>query len=138
MLRVLGGMIRSGVVALAVIACVAAACDVPADSGGGTILEGLVVAGPVCPVVTQPPDPNCEDRPVAGAEIVVRNAAGESVARVRTAEDGTFSVPVGAGRYELLPQPAEGLLGTPGPLEVVVVEGVDPEPVTVVYDTGIR
>lgn len=103
-----------------------------------TTLRGVAVAGPICPVVSQPPDPACEDRPVAGAEIVVRNAAGESVARVRTAEDGTFSVPVGAGRYELLPQPAEGLLGTPEPLEVLVVEGVDPEPVTVAYDTGIR
>ena len=103
-----------------------------------TTLRGIAVAGPVCPVVTLPPDPACEDRPVAGAEIVVRNAAGELVARVRTGEDGSFSVPVGVGRYELLPQPSEGLLGTPEPLEVVVVEGIDPEPVVVAYDTGIR
>ena len=125
------------VVLLVLILATLVGCFAPAATPTIT-LRGVAVAGPVCPVVTQPPDPDCEDRPVAGAEIVVRNAAGESVARVRTAEDGTFSVPVGAGRYELLPQPVEGLLGTPEPVEVVVVEGVDPEPVAIAYDTGIR
>ena len=42
-------------------------------------------------VVTDPPDPSCEDRPVAGADIVVRNASGDEVARARSADDGTFS-----------------------------------------------
>ena len=118
------------------IACLVG-CQTPAPASTTTI-RGVALAGPTCPVVTQPPDPACDDRPVAGAEIEVRNAAGESVARVTTAEDGSFSVVVSAGRYELQPQPVEGLLGTASQVEVVVLEGVDPDPVTVVYDTGIR
>lgn len=101
-------------------------------------ISGVVTAGPVCPVVTDPPDPSCEDRPVAGAEIVIRNASGDSVARVQSAEDGTFSVAVVAGRYELLPQPVEGLLGTAGPVEVTIAAGFPAEQIAISYDTGIR
>lgn len=130
-----GCVTRSGIAALIVIACLVAACDASRDGTDGISLEGMAVAGPACPVVTQPPDPACDDRPVSGAEILVRNEAGESVARVWTADDGSFSVSVAPGRYELLAQVVDGLLGTPAP---VVVAGVDPEPVVVAYDTGIR
>ena len=51
-----------------------ACCQAPAPD---QTITGIVTAGPVCPVVTDPPDPDCEDRPVAGGEIVVRNAAGD-------------------------------------------------------------
>ena len=112
-----------------------ACCQAPSADQA---ITGVVTAGPVCPVVTEPPDPACEDRPVAGAEIVVRNASGETIARARTREDGTFSVPVVAGRYELVPQPVEGLLGTAAAIEVTVEEGVPGEPIEISYDTGIR
>jgi hypothetical protein len=121
---------------LAVIASVLLACC-QAPSADQTI-AGLVTAGPVCPVVTDPPDPACEDQPVAGAEIVVHNEAGETVATVRTAEDGTFSVSVATGRYELIPQPVEGLMGTAAAVVVTVEEGVAVEPIEISYDTGIR
>ena len=113
-----------------------AACQAPATADQA--ITGIVTAGPVCPVVTDPPDPSCEDRPVAGAEIVVRDEAGEMIARVRTADDGTFSIPVAAGRYELVPQPVEGLLGTAASVEATVVDGVPSEPIQISYDTGIR
>jgi hypothetical protein len=111
------------------------ACQ-PAESE--LTLRGLALAGPVCPVVTDPPDPACEDRPVSGAEIVILNEAGKEVARVRTGDDGTFSTPVVAGRYELVPQPVEGLMGTAAPIEVVVADGQDPDVALIGYDTGIR
>ena len=112
-----------------------ACCQAPASD---QTITGIVTAGPVCPVVTDPPDPDCEDRPVAGAEIVVRNAAGDEVARARSADDGTFAVSVAAGRYELVPQPVEGLMGTAAVVEVDVRDGVPGEPVEIIYDTGIR
>ena len=112
-----------------------ACCQAPSADQA---ITGIVTAGPVCPVVTDPPDPSCEDRPVAGAEIVVRNASGDEVARVRTAEDGTFSISVAAGQYELVPQPVEGLMGTAAAVEVTVREGGLPAPVEIIYDTGIR
>jgi len=121
---------------LALVASVLLACC-QAPSADQTI-AGIVTAGPVCPVVTDPPDPACDDRPVAGAEIVVRNDAGETVATVRSAEDGTFSVTVAAGRFELVPQPVEGLLGTAAAVSVTVEEGVAVEQIEISYDTGIR
>jgi hypothetical protein len=99
---------------------------------------GVVVAGPTCPVVTDPPDPACEDRPVAGARIVVLDADGDEVGTVVSGEDGTFSVELEPGRYELVAQPVEGLLGTAPVMSVIVAEGVDVAPITLVYDTGIR
>ena len=121
---------------LALIASLLLACC-QAPSADQTI-TGIVTAGPVCPVVTDPPDPACDDRPVAGAEIVVQNDSGDEVARVLTGEDGSFSVSVAAGRYELVPQPVEGLMGTAAAVEVAVGEGVPAEPVEIIYDTGIR
>jgi hypothetical protein len=112
-----------------------ACCQAPAAD---QTITGIVTAGPVCPVVSEPPDPECEDRPVAGAEIVLRDASGDEVARARSAEDGSFSISVAPGRYELTPQPVEGLMGTAAPVEVTVVDGVPGERIEIGYDTGIR
>jgi len=101
-------------------------------------VTGVVMAGPRCPVVTDPPDPACEDRPVADAEIVVMDESGDSVATVRSAQDGSFSIELGEGRYELLPQPVEGLMGTAATVIVTVEDGVPVEPISINYDTGIR
>ena len=125
---------HAGLLAL-VASVLLACCQAPSADQA---IAGIVTAGPVCPVVTDPPDPACDDRPVAGAEIAVRNDAGETVAKVRTAEDGSFSVTVAAGRYELVPQPVEGLLGTAAAVAVTVEGGVAGEPIEIIYDTGIR
>lgn len=101
-------------------------------------LSGRATAGPVCPVESIPPDPACEPRAVAGAQIVVMDEAGESVARVTTADDGSFTVSLAPGSYGLVPQPVEGLLGTAPPVQVTVEEGVRLEPIQISYDTGIR
>ena len=124
------------ILATLLLLAVAAACD--ADDARAVTVRGTALAGPSCPVVSEPPDPACADRPVAGAEIVVRDEAGEAIARVRTAEDGTFAVSLVPGGYTLVPQPVEGLLGTAPEVEFEIVEGIDPAPLTVVYDTGIR
>ena len=102
----------------------------------GITVSGLAEAGPVCPVETNPPDPACAPRPVVGAVVV---AVGESGDRFEatTGPDGRFSFDLPAGRYEIIAEPANGLMGTPEPIEVVVVA----EPIDVgvlMYDTGIR
>jgi hypothetical protein len=111
------------------------ACDQVSGSGAVTI---VAVAGPTCPVVSDPPDPDCDDRPVDGAVIRVRDESGGEVARMTTDADGNATVELAPGRYVLVPQPVEGLMGTAAPIEVTLVEGMAGEPVTVAYDTGIR
>jgi len=103
-----------------------------------TGLRGRALAGPTCPVVQNPPDPACADRPVAGAVIVVTNAAGDLVLQITTGADGTFDMPLGPGVYTLTPQPVEGLMGTPEVQTVRLEAGEGVVTVDFSYDTGIR
>jgi hypothetical protein len=103
----------------------------------GTGVRGTVTAGPTCPVEREPPDPACAERPVAGAVLVFTDTGGLEVARVTSAADGTFTVELSPGAYHVSAEPVEGLMGTPGPMDVEVEAG-QPTELQVSYDTGIR
>jgi hypothetical protein len=107
---------------------------------GGPWITGRALAGPTCPVVQNPPDPACAERPVGGAVLVIRDGRGTEVARATTAADGTFLVAVpGGGTWTVEPQAVEGLLGTAPPLMVEVGDGPSAwASIVVAYDTGIR
>ena len=51
------------------------ACDPERPTAEGSIVV-VAMAGPVCPVESDPPDPSCAPRPVAGAPVVVTPADG--------------------------------------------------------------
>ena len=133
-----------------VAACLLAALILGGCAGGGATgsttttlpgpvgeIAGRVLAGPVCPVETSPPDPACDDRPVPGAVIVVTRSEGSPVVTVTSDAAGRFSLTLPPGAYRLTPQPVEGLLGTAAPADVVVGAGATTD-VIVTYDTGIR
>jgi hypothetical protein len=105
---------------------------------GATGVRGTVTAGPTCPVVTDPPQPGCDERVVAGAVLVFSDARGSEVARVTSNADGTFAVELAPGTYLLTAQPVDGLMGTPAPLQVEVEAGQPMTEAQVSYDTGIR
>jgi hypothetical protein len=109
--------------------------DVLPDATG---VRGTVTSGPICPVETQPPDPNCAARPVAGAILVFTNAAGAEVGRATSAADGTFTVELAPGAYRVTAEPVEGLMGTPEPMDVEVEAGQPMTELQLSYDTGIR
>jgi hypothetical protein len=100
-------------------------------------VQGTVLAGPVCPVVREPPDPGCADRPVEGAVVEVSSPDGSLVAWVVSDSTGHFTVELAPGRYRFTPQPAVGLLGTAAPVDAEVASGSDVD-LTFFYDTGIR
>jgi len=106
----------------------------PADSG----VSGMVTAGPTCPVVTDPPDPSCADRPVEGAVLVVTTLAGVEVDRTTSDAEGRFALSLAPGAYRLEPQPVEGLMGTAAPVEFTVEPGAPALDLVIGYDTGIR
>ena len=113
------------------------------DETGDTLpgvagVRGRATAGPTCPVETEPPDPACAERPVAGAILVFTNTAGAEAARATSAADGAFNVELAPGSYTLTAQPVEGLMGTPAPIDVVVEAAQPMTEVQVSYDTGIR
>lgn len=105
---------------------------------GETGVRGTVIAGPTCPVVSDPPDPDCADRPVAGAVLVIVDGTGGEVARVTSAEDGSFAVALAPGSYRVVPQPVDGLMGIAAEVEIRVEVGEPSGELVVAYDTGIR
>ena len=109
------------------------ACAEPA----ATMSVGVLVqAGPVCPVVTDPPDPTCADRPVQGAELVVVDPNARRITSVRTDSAGRTSISLPAGTYTIRPQPVPSLMGTPA--EVLLVLDHSTPDLIIGYDTGIR
>jgi hypothetical protein len=119
---------------VAVLVLLVASCRTPPDGPGISI---NAQAGPTCPVERVPPDPACQSRPVAGATILILDGSGNTVAKVRTDDQGDAFAPVGEGNYVVQPQPVDGLMG--GAEQVpITVAGDAPAMVTVVYDTGIR
>ena len=121
---------------------------VPAGTGGGAAtasgfdglpagpgIAGRALAGPTCPVV-KPGDSACDGRPVAGAEILIRDDHGTVVAQLETDSTGRFWVVMPPGNYRLEPQPVAGLMGTAKVVDVTV--GGTFEIVQIAYDTGIR
>jgi hypothetical protein len=105
------------------------------DLPGGPGIAGTALAGPTCPVV-QPGDNSCNDRPVAGATILIRDAHGTVVAQMTTGPDGSFQASLPPGTYRVEPQPVEGLMGGADTVDVTV--GASFQFVTISYDTGIR
>src|SRR6202022_4096127 len=83
---------------LTILTLALAACgSQPAQPGTG--IQGLVQAGPPCPVerITSP----CPPHPLA-ATIVVRDGTGAEVTRFRSGADGRFKVDLRPGTYTLL------------------------------------
>lgn len=115
-------------------ACLGSPSTPPADAS----VRGVVLAGPTCPVVTDPPDPSCADRPVEGAVLVVTTPDGEEVGRATSDADGAFELALAPGTYRLVPQPVEGLMGTAEEVEFTVLADAPAVELTVAYDTGIR
>jgi hypothetical protein len=105
--------------------------------GATSRVTGRVLAGPVCPVVQDPPDPACADRPVQSAVIVITRADGAEMAAVSSDEAGRFAIALPPGSYRLTPRPVEGLLGTAAPTDLVVSPGETVD-LFFLYDTGIR
>jgi hypothetical protein len=115
------------------------AADRPAPIGGPGPASVTIqlVAGPTCPVETDPPDPNCAPRPVVGAEVVVRAPDGSELARGVAGQDGSLPISLPEGTYWLDPQPVEGLMGTASGIAFRVLSG-EQAMYTLYYDTGIR
>jgi hypothetical protein len=141
-------LVRFGLAVLVLLA----ACTPPVGSGSSQAplaspvpstmaytVHGTAAASPTCPVERASPLPGeCAPRAVAGAVLVVTDAANHEVARVTTGADGGFSIGLAPGSYTLTPQPVEGLMGTAQPIAFSVPAASPLADLAVEYDTGIR
>jgi hypothetical protein len=119
---------------LVVIAVVlAAGCAASGGGGGDTGIQGVVLAGPQCPVITEASP--CPDVPLE-ADVVATDERGYVVARARSDARGRFRMVTPAGTYTVH---VEGLPGIQfaKPVSVTVSDGRFAS-VTVSVDTGIR
>lgn len=110
----------------------------PADTemqSNSSGITGTVTIGPTCPVVRDPPDPNCEDKPYQ-ATIIVKTAAGKEITRVVSDKSGIFKVTLVPGEYILEPVSSERY-PTAGPVPVTV-EANKFTKVVIQFDSGIR
>ena len=123
--------------AFLIVLVLLAGCDGPAPAADAT-LQVEALAGPTCPVETDPPDPDCAPRPVADAPIVVTSAdGGQVVAEGGTDANGRLTLGLPAGDYLVTAGPVEGLMAAPAPVPVSVSVGESSE-IQLAYDTGIR
>jgi len=96
-----------------------------------------LVAGPVCPVEQNPPDPNCAPRPVADAEIVLRAPDGSEVGRATSDAAGQVTFEVDGGAYYVEASEVAGIMRVPDSAAFSAVGG-DMVGLLLGYDTGIR
>lgn len=130
-------LLLGALVSIAVLTACSGTND-PGDAPAATArLDVTAIAGPACPVQTDPPSPQCAPRPVDSAMIAVNDPEGNEVARGTTGPNGRVIIEVPAGELRVVPQPVEGLLGT---AEEITVTPTDGQTIQVVanYDTGIR
>lgn len=118
--------------------------DVPATSTTTTVLpsnsgiQGKVSLGPMCPVMRDPPDPNCDDKGYqTNVQIIaVGSPKSSPYATVQTDKDGAYKIMLPPGKYAV--QPVGGnTFPYCGMQEVTVKSGVV-SVVNVSCDTGIR
>jgi hypothetical protein len=102
------------------------------DSG----VEGTVTIGPSCPVLRDPPDPGCADKPYA-AELIVQTASDKrEVGRTMSTASGKFHIGLAPGKYVLVPVGGR-IYPQASPQEFVVAAGVFTK-VDIQFDSGIR
>ena len=121
-------MKRLGVIAMLLLMSCARAGGA-ADSG----IEGRVLLGPQCPVVTG--GSPCPDKPVS-AEVVAMRLDDRKVFTVQSGSDGRFRLALGPGTYEVQALVTAGAMFAK-PVNVTVPPG-EFVSVDVLLDTGIR
>jgi hypothetical protein len=129
-------MRRPHLLPIALLLFATAACGSRSGGSGQDIgsIAGTVRIGPMCPVV-QAGSP-CPDQPWAGT-IRVMTTTGTTVTETRSGKDGTFSVDVPTGTYDVVAKP-EGMGPPTGDPRRVSVRAGATTKVALTLDSGIR
>ena len=106
----------------------------PFDSG----VTGRVLLGPICPVMREPPDPNCADKPYPTTVqvIAIGSPKSSTFATVETDKEGNYKVILPPGEYSI-----QAIGGQPFPrcsASAVTVEPDTMHELDLSCDTGIR
>jgi len=115
--------------------CEFAKCPEVKTTGG---IKGTVLLGPTCPVMRNPPDPQCADKLYSTALEVTTGDGTQVIKQFSSDEKGEFSVDLPAGEYAI--QQGENTKVYPrcSSSGVIKVFGNAYTEITVSCDTGIR
>jgi hypothetical protein len=102
-----------------------------------TGIMGVVVLGPTCPVMRDPPDPACADQPYATSLVVLSKDGARTIKNFASALDGSFTVYLSPGEYLIGSAPDEGMLPRCSSDVFTITSGMFAF-VQVSCDTGIR
>jgi hypothetical protein len=104
------------------------------------LLEGTISIGPICPVETDPPRPEClptaetyKAYPVG----IWTSDGGQKVGQISPALDGSFSLELDPGEYLVKLDKNNSIGGSNLPL-TVVVNATEKTTMNISIDTGIR
>jgi hypothetical protein len=129
-------IIVAGIFAAAVVF---SRCENSSSMQGG-ILEGTISIGPICPVETIPPSPEC----LPTAETYKAYPVGiwtsdgsRRIALITPALDGSFSVELDPGEYLIRLDKTSGVGGSNLPRQIVI-STQEKTTVSINIDTGIR
>jgi hypothetical protein len=101
-------------------------------------IEGTVLLGPTCPVMRNPPDPQCADKPYSTALAVTTSDGSETIKTFHSDAAGKFMVELPPGMYSIRSVSGTSMLPRCGVNAVVTVRAGGYSNVTVYCDTGIR
>jgi hypothetical protein len=104
------------------------------------VLEGTISIGPICPVETDPPRPECmptAETYKAYPVSIWTSDVGQKVAQLSPALDGSFSIELDPGEYLIKLDKESNIGGSNLPLTVVVSD-LEKTTVSIDIDTGIR
>ena len=106
----------------------------PLDSG----VEGIVALGPTCPVMRNPPDPTCADKPYSTTIQVINIGSPRSspFTTVTSDKEGKYKIMLPPGEYAL--QPIGGSVMPRCETKNIKIEPVKVINVNLSCDTGIR
>lgn len=101
-------------------------------------ISGTVLLGPTCPVIRDPPDSECSDKPYATALVLTTSDQARVIKEFRSEESGKFSVQVDPGEYAIRSAAASNILPYCSSSGAIKVNASAYTQTTVHCDTGIR
>lgn len=102
------------------------------------IISGTVLLGPMCPVMRDPPDPACADKPHKTNLVLIKKGTEQVVKEFSSDEDGKFKIEVKTGEYTIQNTPFSAMLPRCSSSNIIKVSVSVITQVDVSCDTGIR
>ena len=101
-------------------------------------IRGMVLLGPTCPVISDPPAEECADKPYATTLVVTTSDQALVIKEFRSDETGKFRVQVAPGEYAIRSAAASNILPFCSSSETIKVNATAYTETAVFCDTGIR